>query len=48
MLERAGVRTGLDLSALTEANHWLADVMGRTLPGMVAKAPAFPKQLQEG
>lgn len=48
MLERAGVRTGLDLSALVSANHWLAEAMGRTLPGMVAKAPAFPKQLQEG
>ncbi|WP_298194087.1 hydroxymethylglutaryl-CoA lyase [Novosphingobium sp.] len=48
MLERAGVRTGLDLTALISANHWLAEVMERTLPGMVAKAPAFPKQLQEG
>jgi hydroxymethylglutaryl-CoA lyase len=48
MLERAGVRTGLDLAALNAANHWLAGVMGRTLPGMVARAPVFPKQLQEG
>jgi hydroxymethylglutaryl-CoA lyase len=48
MLERAGVNTGLELSALISANHWLAEVMGRTLPAMVAKAPAFPKQLQEG
>lgn len=44
MLERAGVHTGLDLSALVSANHWLGEVMQRTLPGMVAKAPAFPKQ----
>ncbi len=44
MLERAGVRTGLDLSALVSANHWLGDIMQRTLPGMVAKAPSFPKQ----
>ena len=44
MLERAGVRTGLDLSALVSAYHWLGEVMHRTLPGMVAKAPAFPKQ----
>lgn len=48
MLERAGVRTGLDLSALIATNHWLAEVMGRTLPAMVSMAPAFPKQLQEG
>lgn len=44
MLERAGVRTGLDLSALVSANHWLGEVMQRSLPGMVAKAPPFPKQ----
>jgi len=48
MLERAGVNTGLELSALISANHWLAEVMGRALPAMVSKAPAFPKQLQEG
>ena len=44
MLERAGVRTGLDISALVSANHWLGEIMQRTLPGMVAKAPPFPKQ----
>ncbi len=48
MLERAGVDTRLDLSGLFSANHWLAEVMGRQLPGMAARAPAFPKQLQEG
>lgn len=44
MLERAGVRTGLDLTSLVSANHWLGEVMQRSLPGMVAKAPSFPKQ----
>lgn len=44
MLERAGVHTGLDLSALVAANHWLGEVMQRPLPGMVAKAPPFPQQ----
>ncbi len=44
MLERAGVRTGLDLGKLVSANHWLGEVMQRSLPGMVAKAPSFPKQ----
>lgn len=44
MLERAGIDTGLDLSQLVSANHWLSDVMQRPLPGMVAKAPLFPKQ----
>lgn len=43
MLERAGISTGLNLEALIAANHWLGDVMERQLPGMVARAPLFPK-----
>lgn len=43
MLERAGVSTGVDLTKMIEANMWLTGVMGRPLPSMVAKAPAFPK-----
>lgn len=43
MLERAGIATGIDLARMIAANHWLAGVMDRTLPGMVARAPAFPK-----
>lgn len=46
MLERARIGTGLDLPALVAANHWLGSVMDRTLPGMVAKAPPFPKPAQ--
>ena len=42
MLERAGIATGLDLAALIEINYWLAGVMGKPLPAMVAKARAFP------
>ncbi len=42
MLDRAGITTGLDLAGMIEANAWLGGVMDRTLPGMVAKAPAFP------
>jgi hydroxymethylglutaryl-CoA lyase len=42
-LERAGISTGMDLNGLIAANHWLADIMQRKLPGMVAQAPAFPK-----
>ena len=44
MLERAGVCTGVDLSRLVAANRWLSEIMKRDLPGMVAKAPPFPKQ----
>ena len=47
MLGRAGVETGMDLGKMIEANHWLAGVMDRKLPGMVAQAPAFPKPVQE-
>ena len=43
MLERAGIATGLDLEVLIETNQWLAGIMQRTLPGMVAQAPRFPK-----
>lgn len=42
MLERAGIDTGLDLSRLIAANHWLAGLMDRKLPGMVADTPVFP------
>ncbi|OYW50300.1 MAG: hydroxymethylglutaryl-CoA lyase [Novosphingobium sp. 28-62-57] len=47
MLHRAGVETGMDLQALIETNRWLAGVMDRELPSMVAKAPPFPKPVQE-
>jgi hydroxymethylglutaryl-CoA lyase len=43
LLERAGVATGMNLAAMIEASQWLAGVMGRKLPGMVAQAPSFPK-----
>ena len=42
MLERAGIDTGLDLTQLIAANHWLAGVIDRKLPGMVAHTPLFP------
>ena len=43
MLERAGIATGLDLETLIATNQWLAGLMQRKLPGMVANAPRFPK-----
>lgn len=42
MLERAGISTGLDLAAAIAGNHWLAKIMDKELPGMVAKARRFP------
>jgi hydroxymethylglutaryl-CoA lyase len=47
MLERAGIGTGFDLAAMIAANHWLGGVMGRQLPGMVARAPLFPQAMQK-
>ena len=44
MLERAGISTGMDLDKLIAASSWLSDIMGKKLPGLVAIAPAFPKQ----
>ena len=45
MLERAHISTGMDLDRLIESSAWLADIIGRKLPGMVAQAPRFPQQL---
>lgn len=42
MLERGGVATGLDLPAIVAAASWFTGVMGRPLPAMVSRAPAFP------
>ena len=44
MLARAGVETGVDLKRMIAASQWLAGVMGRKLPGMVAQAPLFPEE----
>jgi hydroxymethylglutaryl-CoA lyase len=42
MLERAGIETGLSLDALIETNRWLAPVMGKEMPAMVARSGGFP------
>lgn len=42
MLERAGIDTGLDLTKLIQTNAWLAPIMGKELPAMVAKSGGFP------
>lgn len=42
LLDRSGVATGLDLDALIDTAGWLSRVIGRPLPGMVAKAGRFP------
>jgi hydroxymethylglutaryl-CoA lyase len=45
MLERSGVRTGLNTDRLIDASSWLAGVMGKDLPGMLSRAGNFPGTL---
>jgi hydroxymethylglutaryl-CoA lyase len=47
MLERAGISTGMDLDKLIATSGWLSEVMNKKLPGLVSRAPAFPKVAQE-
>jgi hydroxymethylglutaryl-CoA lyase len=43
MLERSGVRTGLDLDKLIEASRWFATIMNKDLPGLLGRVGPFPK-----
>lgn len=43
MLERMGVGTGVRVDRLIDASTWLAGVVGRELPGQVARAGEFPR-----
>ncbi|MEO5611305.1 MAG: hydroxymethylglutaryl-CoA lyase [Sphingomicrobium sp.] len=47
MLERSGVRTGLDLDRLIETTAWLSGKVGKALPGMVSRAGGFPRAQSE-
>ncbi len=42
LFDRMGVRTGLDLARLTEAVQWLEVRLGKSLPGALLRAGAFP------
>jgi hydroxymethylglutaryl-CoA lyase len=42
LLERSGVRTGVDLDALIAASDWLGVQLGRPTPALVSKAGGFP------
>jgi hydroxymethylglutaryl-CoA lyase len=44
MLERAGYDTGIDLDLLIKTAHWLEEVLGHSVPGMVARAGGFSGQ----
>jgi len=43
MFNRMGFDTGVDLDRAIEAAHFIADVLGRKTPGMVSRAPRWPR-----
>jgi len=43
LLHRAGYVTGISLDAAIETAKWLQEQLGRTVPGMLAKAGGFPR-----
>ena len=47
LLEGEGVETGVDLDALIGVSEWLSGVLGRDLPGLVARAGGFPQVPQD-
>ena len=42
MLERMGIDTGLDLTALIDIVPWIEERLGKRVPGLLAKAGLFP------
>jgi hydroxymethylglutaryl-CoA lyase/(R)-citramalyl-CoA lyase len=42
LLRGEGVETGVDLDALLGVAEWLAGVLGRELPGLLARSGDFP------
>ncbi len=43
LLTRSGFDTGLDLDALLAAVRWIEEILGRPLPGQLARAGPFPR-----
>lgn len=43
MLERAGIKTGVNIETAIEAAKFLESVLDKTVPGMVMKAGVFPQ-----
>ncbi len=42
MLERMGIRTGIDLDRLIAAGEWIGAQLGHAVPAMIGKAGVFP------
>ena len=47
LLDRSGVKTGVDLEAIIETTHWLEDRLGRGVPAMLPKAGIFPQVAEQ-
>jgi hydroxymethylglutaryl-CoA lyase len=45
LLDRVGIATGVSLEGLLDASRWLADVLGRPLPGQVVRSGPFPSEV---
>jgi hydroxymethylglutaryl-CoA lyase len=45
MLQRMGIETGVDLTALLDTSRWLQEVLAHPVPGMLVKAGLFPPLL---
>jgi isopropylmalate/homocitrate/citramalate synthase len=45
LLRGLGVETGIDLDRLIECSVWLGGLLGKELPGMVARAGDFPQKV---
>lgn len=44
LLDRSGVKTGLDLEQMIALSHWIEGIIGRPAPAMVAQAGGFPRR----
>jgi isopropylmalate/homocitrate/citramalate synthase len=44
LLRGLGVATGIDLDRLIETSQWLAGLLGKELPGMLARAGDYPSR----
>ena len=44
LLDREGVETGVDLDALIDVARWVSELLGRELPGRVARAGRYPSR----
>ena len=42
MLDRMGIKTGIDIEKLIAAGEWIGEQLGHAIPAMIGKAGVFP------